>query len=71
MHCAARPRPSSSCVARLDELRLAIDGLEGANVLKSSGRGVFLINELMDTVEFLDEGRRVTMRKKVDAEAER
>lgn len=43
--------------------------LEGDNVLKSSGRGVFLINELMDTVEFSDEGRRVMMRKKVDADA--
>ncbi|MEY4635795.1 MAG: hypothetical protein RJA55_1593 [Acidobacteriota bacterium] len=42
--------------------------LEGANVLKSSGRGVFLINELMDTVEFSDEGRRVMMRKRVEAE---
>ncbi len=45
--------------------------LEGDNVLKPSGRGVFLINELMDTVEFSDEGRRVTMRKKVDSEPER
>ncbi len=40
--------------------------LEGDNVLKPSGRGVFLINELMDTVEFSDEGRRVMMRKKID-----
>lgn len=40
--------------------------LEGANVLKPSGRGVFLINELMDTVEFGDEGRRVTMRKRIE-----
>lgn len=45
--------------------------LEGANLLKPSGRGVFLINELMDTVEFSDEGRRVMMRKKVDAESEK
>lgn len=45
--------------------------LEGANVLKASGRGVFLINELMDTVEFSDDGRRVMMRKKVDAAAEK
>ena len=42
--------------------------LEGTNVLKASGRGVFLINELMDTVEFSDSGRQVTMRKQVDAE---
>lgn len=45
--------------------------LEGANLLKPSGRGVFLINELMDTVEFSDEGRRVMMRKRVDAEIEK
>jgi len=42
--------------------------LEGDNILKASGRGVFLINELMDTVEFSDEGRRVMMRKKVGTE---
>jgi anti-sigma regulatory factor (Ser/Thr protein kinase) len=40
--------------------------LEGDNVLKASGRGVFLINQLMDTVEYTDEGRRVVMRKRVD-----
>jgi len=40
--------------------------LEGANVLKSSGRGVFLINQLMDTVEFSDGGRRVLMSKKIE-----
>ena len=39
--------------------------LEGTNVLKSSGRGVFLINQLMDTVEFSDGGRRVLMSKKI------
>jgi anti-sigma regulatory factor (Ser/Thr protein kinase) len=42
------------------------DPLAPENLLKSSGRGVFLINELMDTVEFSDEGRRVMLRKKVD-----
>jgi len=40
--------------------------LEGTNVLKPSGRGVFLINELMDSVEFSDEGRRVLMKKKIE-----
>lgn len=40
--------------------------LEGDNVLKPSGRGVFLINQLMDTVEFSDEGRRVLMRKRIE-----
>ncbi len=43
------------------------DPLEGTNVLKSSGRGVFLINQLMDTVEFSDGGRRVLMTKKIEA----
>ena len=40
--------------------------LEGANLLKSSRRGVFLINQLMDTVEFSDHGRQVVMRKHID-----
>ncbi len=43
--------------------------LVGDNVLKASGRGVFLINELMDTVEFSEEGRRVMMRKRIDGPA--
>lgn len=37
--------------------------LEGDNVFKSSGRGVFLINQLMDEVAFADGGREVQMRK--------
>ena len=41
--------------------------LEGDNVLKGSGRGVFLINQLMDTVEFTEEGRKVLMRKQRSA----
>ncbi len=44
--------------------------LEAGNLLKPSGRGVFLINQLMDTVEFTEEGSRVLMRKRVDARAE-
>ena len=44
--------------------------LEPENVLKSSGRGVFLINELMDDVAFSDSGRQVEMRRKnVEAES--
>ena len=43
--------------------------LEGSNVFKPSGRGVFLINQLMDTDEYSDEGRRVVMRKRIDAKA--
>ena len=38
--------------------------LEGSNLLKPSGRGVFLIHQLMDTVEFAEEGRQVLMRKR-------
>ena len=38
--------------------------LEGDNVLKPSGRGVFLINQLMDEVGFRDGGREVQMRKR-------
>ena len=41
--------------------------LEGSNLLRPSGRGVFLINQLMDTVEFSDHGRQVLMRKRPDA----
>lgn len=39
--------------------------LEGDNVLKPSGRGVFLINQLMDEVQFRDGGREVQMRKRM------
>jgi anti-sigma regulatory factor (Ser/Thr protein kinase) len=39
------------------------DPLAGDNVFKSSGRGVFLINQLMDEVAFRDGGREVKMRK--------
>jgi anti-sigma regulatory factor (Ser/Thr protein kinase) len=44
--------------------------LDENNLLKQSGRGVFLINQLMDTVEFTQEGRQVLMRKHRDADAE-
>jgi anti-sigma regulatory factor (Ser/Thr protein kinase) len=40
--------------------------LEGANMMKPSGRGVFLINRLMDEVAFADGGREVKMRKRRD-----
>ncbi len=39
------------------------DPRDPANLLKSRGRGVFLINQLMDSVEFADQGRQVEMRK--------
>jgi anti-sigma regulatory factor (Ser/Thr protein kinase) len=37
--------------------------LEQENLLKGSGRGIFLINQLMDEVRFADRGREVAMRK--------
>ena len=40
------------------------DPLDATNLLKPSGRGIFLINELMDEVRFADGGREVQMRKK-------
>ena len=40
------------------------DPLAPENILKPSGRGIFLINGLMDEVEFADGGRKLTMRKK-------
>ena len=39
------------------------------NLLQLSGRGVFLINQLMDTVEFTEGGRQVLMRKHRGAKA--
>jgi anti-sigma regulatory factor (Ser/Thr protein kinase) len=38
--------------------------LDPANILKPSGRGIFLINGLMDEVGFADGGREVQMRKR-------
>lgn len=43
------------------------DPLEPDNLLKPGGRGVFLINQLMDSVEFSDEGRQVSMRRRRSA----
>jgi anti-sigma regulatory factor (Ser/Thr protein kinase) len=40
------------------------DPLTTENILKSSGRGVFLINQLMDEVAFRDGGREVQMWKR-------
>jgi anti-sigma regulatory factor (Ser/Thr protein kinase) len=39
------------------------DPLAGDNVFRPSGRGIFLINRLMDEVHFADEGREIRMRK--------
>jgi anti-sigma regulatory factor (Ser/Thr protein kinase) len=38
--------------------------LDGENLFKGSGRGVFLINQLMDEVGFADGGREVQMKKR-------
>src|SRR5262249_5945347 len=46
------------------ELDKVPNPLEGDNVFKSSGGGVFMINQLMDEVAFADGGREVQMRKK-------
>jgi len=46
------------------DVSLVPDPLEGDNIFKPSGRGVFLINQLMDEVGFADGGREVTMRKR-------
>ena len=40
------------------------DPLEPANMLKPSGRGIFLINGLMDDVQFTDGGRELQMKKR-------
>jgi anti-sigma regulatory factor (Ser/Thr protein kinase) len=40
------------------------DPLQSENILKSSGRGIFLINQLMDEVAFRDGGRELQMRKR-------
>ena len=37
--------------------------LDGTNVLKGNGRGIFLINQMMDEVRFADGGRELYMRK--------
>jgi anti-sigma regulatory factor (Ser/Thr protein kinase) len=38
--------------------------LDPENLMKSSGRGIFLINGLMDDVQFADGGRELQMRKR-------
>jgi anti-sigma regulatory factor (Ser/Thr protein kinase) len=43
------------------------DPLAPQNIFKASGRGVYLINQVMDSVGFGDGGRQVEMRKRRDA----
>ena len=45
------------------------DPLKSENLFKASGRGVFLINTLMDHVDYADGGREVQMRKRKAAAA--
>jgi anti-sigma regulatory factor (Ser/Thr protein kinase) len=40
------------------------DPLDPVNVMKPSGRGVFLINRLMDDVAYVDGGREIQMKKR-------
>ena len=40
------------------------DPLDATNILKPSGRGIFMINKLMDHVQFAEGGREVQMRKR-------
>jgi serine/threonine-protein kinase RsbW len=51
------------------DVKAVADPLEHANLFKRGGRGVFLINRLMDAVEYTDGGRRVVMRKRRAAQA--
>ena len=44
--------------------RAVPDPLHPENMLKPSGRGIFLINGLMDEVQFADGGRELQMRKR-------
>jgi anti-sigma regulatory factor (Ser/Thr protein kinase) len=46
------------------DLEAVPDPLDPANRLKPSGRGIFLINGLMDEVKFADGGRELQMRKR-------
>jgi anti-sigma regulatory factor (Ser/Thr protein kinase) len=46
------------------DTRRVTDPLAPENVLKTSGRGIFLINQLMDEVGFRDGGRELQMRKR-------
>jgi len=45
------------------DARAVPDPLSGENIFKPSGRGIYLINRLMDEVHFADEGREIRMRK--------
>ncbi len=46
------------------------DPRDSANIFKTSGRGVLLINNIMDEVEYNERGNRVTMVKRAEATIE-
>ena len=46
------------------DARAVPDPLAVENVFKPSGRGIYLINRLMDEVHFADKGREIRMRKR-------
>ena len=48
------------------DTRAIPDPLDPANMLKSSGRGVLLIHNIMDEVEYNERGNRLTMIKRAD-----
>jgi len=56
--------PGKSPVVEFSVKNKKGDPLDPANVMKTGGRGVFLINRLMDDVSFTDGGREVQMRKR-------
>ena len=45
------------------DLKDVSNPLDGDNLLKENGRGIFLMNQLMDEVRFADDGRELHMRK--------
>ena len=49
------------------DVKAVPDPLSGDNVFKPGGRGIYLINRLMDEVHFADEGREIRMRKSAGA----
>jgi anti-sigma regulatory factor (Ser/Thr protein kinase) len=78
--CKGDPTKSVQCMVAFDEhgeLMIVVkdpgagfdhsavpNPLEGENMMKPGGRGVFLINQLMDEVAYTDGGREVQMRKR-------
>jgi len=45
--------------------KLVKDPTEDENILRNSGRGVYLIKKLMDNVEYSTKGNKVSMAKKI------